>query len=369
MYSFNWLVSRKIDLAVFFLPFFFGVLALWLLQQPNAATSVAVFFLVSQFFGVGPLHLGPAWKLLNEPGIYECVVGTGRRKVFALSLLFGILLGVPFAYANYPAFVLAVFIAFTIHHLTAQNMGILRLYYNHGVEVVPERGLEVATVQWAAWFFSSVFVYRTALLTGLEGLVLLLFAAVALINCLISSSRYLQDVAAKARSKNLPINRAAILFWCVSLLFLAPLAFCGKSYEEGIMIPLVMHWVQYLGLNWILACRKQNDSAEKSGHIARLLLYCIGIACFVMTCGYGVAYGYTHEVFGQFGKTVYDLVFGFILALSFVHYLQDAFIWKFSEPVLRQEILAFLKVPPASNYVESGIAAKASEATRAVRQS
>jgi len=348
MYTFNWLVSRKVDLAVFFLPFFFGVLALWLLQQPNTAASVAVFFLVSQFFGVGPLHLGPAWKLLSEPRIYECVVGTGRRRIFALSLLFGILLGVPIAYAFYPAFVLAVFIAFTIHHLTAQNMGILRLYYNHGAEVVPERGLEVATVQWAAWFFSSVFVYRTALLTGLEGLVLLLFAAVSLINCLISSIRYFQDMTAKARSKDLPINRAAILFWCVSLLFLAPLAFWGKSYEEGIMIPLVMHWAQYLGLNWILACRKQKGSVEEHGHTSKLLVYGIGIACLFMTIGCVGALGYEYGAFGQYGKAVYDLVFGVILAFSFVHYLQDAFVWKFSEPVLRQEILAYLKESPSS---------------------
>lgn len=348
MYTFNWLVSRKVDLAVFFLPFLVGVLALCLIQQPAAAASVALLFLFSQFFGVGPLHLGPAWKLLSEPRIYECVVGTGRRRIFALSLLFGILLGVPLAYVAYPAFVLAAFIAFTIHHLTAQNMGILRLYYNHGVEVVPDRALEVATIQWAAWFFSSVFIYRTAVSTGLEGLVLLLFAAVTLANCLISSIRYFKDMTAKSRSSNLPMNRSAILFWVVSLLFLAPLAFLGKSYEEGIMIPLVMHWAQYLGLNWILACRRQNDSTEKSGHIAKLLLCCTGIAFFVMGCGYGVAYGYVHGAFGQFGKAVYDLVFGVILALSFVHYLQDAFIWKFSEPVLRQEILAYLKEPPSS---------------------
>ncbi|MCA9804377.1 MAG: hypothetical protein KC777_20550, partial [Cyanobacteria bacterium HKST-UBA02] len=37
------------------------------------------------------------------------------------------------------------------------------------------------------------------------------------------------------------------------------------------------------------------------------------------------------------------LISGAIMGLSFVHYLQDAWLWRFRDPFIRQSVLPFLK--------------------------
>jgi hypothetical protein len=128
------------------------------------------------------------------------------------------------------------------------------------------------------------------------------------------------------------INLPAQLFWLISITVLSPLALVSKDFNQAILIPLIVHWAQYVGLNVFYILNRYSSSPDSKAQLRGQLAYLIipGTICVA--------------IFFYLGTQVTTpLATGLIFGIGFVHYIQDAFLWRFRDPVLRQELLVFLK--------------------------
>jgi hypothetical protein len=142
------------------------------------------------------------------------------------------------------------------------------------------------------------------------------------------------------------INTAAQFFFCTSMISLAPLAFLGNTFAEGYMIPITVHWFQYIAINYVLVQNKYNVKERASNlplanfsfahPMTLFFILCLGIVVVTFTISGAKAMSICAQPLTQ------AILAGTILGLGNVHYFLDAFLWKFREPYQRQAILPYL---------------------------
>jgi hypothetical protein len=232
----------------------------------------------------------------------------------------------------------------SILHLVQQNVGILLLYHKPATgEAVVDRKLEGRSIQMAALFFYVTFLHRI-MLGNQPGIAFDLIKLFVLAAAALYVIKYLIELSKQLRSGK-HLNASAFLFWVYSVLFLTPLAFIGRDFTEAYVIPQVVHWFQYLGINYILVSRKYATEHKANlpwGH---------PIALFAATCLIFFLGIETISYFLQVTKgdsRIFPLFVGLSFGLGFCHYFQDSFIWRFRDPYLRSTVLPFVKgqVPP-----------------------
>ena len=225
----------------------------------------------------------------------------------------------------------------TVQHLTQQNVGILLLYHNSGEAVVP-RPLESRTLQIPAIMFTGLYLAHTFLQRAL----LIQLAEICIALCLLLCCNYLWHLYQEAQ-KGGRVNLSAVCFWLLSTWVFLPLAFCNVDFFTGMMIPVFVHWCHYLGLNYILVARKyaaENSSSTSTKRpIVLFFVICFAIAAIVTVAA---DFSYFFRTTVSLTKSILN---GFVLGFAFVHYFQDAFIWRFRDPFQRQSILPYLKQP------------------------
>ncbi|MCA9805764.1 MAG: hypothetical protein KC777_27520, partial [Cyanobacteria bacterium HKST-UBA02] len=264
-----WLVSARADGLFLFLPVMIALLAFGLLQSTPIKSSAILSFIVLQGLGLGPLHLGMTWAHFKDSDTRDHLIGPGKKRLLlAGAAVLGILgLSAVLTLAA-PVLVIALFMATSIHHIAKQNEGILLLYHNRDGECLPPRELENRTIILSAWLCAIIFLARQAPPASLQQLALSALAAVVSLFFAFSIRNYLASILMQART-GLAINVPALMFWGVCVAFLFPFAFQGENYTTALFAPLVMHWFQYVFINWILVCRRQ---ASKAGISLRSLL-------------------------------------------------------------------------------------------------
>jgi hypothetical protein len=203
----------------------------------------------------------------------------------------------------------------------------------------------VRTQHWTAIAFSLLFVRRLMPHNHVYELSLQALIAVSSIVAVVFVVQYIGSLRRQARA-GATINLPALFFWIGSALFILPTSFVGSEMREALLIPQMVHWFQYVGLNFVLVSRKY-----KAGATSTELPMAKPIAFFLLT-GATVAaammLGYWIVDVQAVKGTALNLIVGALYGIGFAHYWQDAFIWKFREPFNRQMMLPFLK-PAAAN--------------------
>lgn len=135
------------------------------------------------------------------------------------------------------------------------------------------------------------------------------------------------------------LNLSHFCFWLLCIAYLIPFAFLGKDYDDALMIPLVIHWCQYIGINYVVARRKYED-----GHTEDLpAKHPLGLYAL---SGFGLVS--VIAVLTYFQKSYGDnalpgqILRGAILGMGMVHYYLDGFIWRFRDKFPRDAMLPFL---------------------------
>jgi hypothetical protein len=333
------LSSPRAEILSFYLPLLFSIPFVLFLQLPQAKGSAILSFLILQGLGVGPFHLGTTWFHATDHNIRNYFFGSLRKaSIFLLSATLIVCFSVT-GMIFFQPIVQGIYLLWTVQHLTQQNVGILLLHHNgNSNEVVVERKLEVRTLHAAAWFFSLCFISKFAPAHSITQVFCVLVLIAALVDLGDSLVRYIGELKDQLRAGK-RLNLSAQSFWLLSVLFLVPLAI-GRDFNEALLIPLVLHWFQYIGLNLSIIKKKYQGTNRKMlilnlhpllqfvviGTLFTLLFLTVGV-CASLQC-----HGWQK-----------DALFGLVLSLGMIHYLHDAFLWRFREPFLRRELLTYIK--------------------------
>jgi hypothetical protein len=352
MLRYRWLFDGRTDLLLFFAPALVGLSVFLLLQ--DSPTSLVWNFLLLQGLGLGPFHLGASWFHLDDAEICDELIGFGKKKLIVLSTIAAIAAFSIVGMFVSPDLVIVLYLATTMHHIVRQNVGITLLYHNQGSEAVPDRDKELRPLYLSTWFCACAFIARNSPHDSLKQTVFAAGATILLFFVFWSIAQFVQDIRGKLQL-GLPLNVPALLFWFVSVLFFLPVGFLGRDFSQALIIPLVMHWFQYVGLNWVLVRRKGETGGfamSKGNDWRKFVAVSLVASLLVVLPGIIVHSGHTGSVWQKLWS-------GVMFFVTFIHYVQDAFLWRFRNPVLRRQMLAFLKPQIALRAAKTDLAALA----------
>lgn len=332
------MASREFDLLWFFAPLLVAIAASVCLQLPAAASPSLLFLFIVNAFGIGPMHQGPTWFFYFDKKNSQYWAQDPKRV--ALYYVAPLLVGAISVYlaVTTPWLGLTVTTLWGVQHFVQQNLGIVLLYHNKNAnEALPNRDLLSRSLWTPSIFFVSVFFYRQ-LFAGVESYwAMAAFAALALL-ALFDIARYLNNIL-KQVSAGASLNVPAFIFWLTSVLYFIPFVWPGQRVETAFLIPGTMHWCQYIGLNLILVRYKYQDEKRKFdipfNAQALMAVLCLGSLGIYMA---------THAIRLDFSPNSFNFKFmlGLSVAMSNIHYFQDAFFWRFREQFQRDSIMPYL---------------------------
>ena len=345
-FKYPWMFGRRFDLFFYFAPIAFGIACYALSQSILADSSTLWLVLAVNAFGAGPFHQGPTWFAYLDKKNRSHYASTDRLKlIFYLGPVLVMAVTV-LGWVYFRGIIYAITMAWAVQHIVQQNIGILLLYHNHGRgEALVEKKLE-SWSQWApAIFFSTFFIHRI-LFQNADNLIFTGITAVTGVWALTIVARYILTLIKKSNEGEY-INVPALLFWMVSVLSLAPFAFLGKSFDDAFVIPVTIHWFQYIGLNYMLV-RYKYSSEEEGENRANLpndnpmmLFFLMG----ALLLGMGLGLNLLKNSGLLESEILVSIIGGIVIGLANTHYFLDAFMWRFREDYQRNTILPFLIKP------------------------
>lgn len=332
---YNWMFGAGNDLAFYFLPIIFALL-LYGLTQSNLLSAGLLLAMVGNGMGLNQLHLGPSWFFyFDKNNTSHWNADPRQKRIYYLAplviLAASTILGVAEPGINYLLTTL-----WGMQHFIQQNYGILMLYHSKGSgEAVGDRFLASRSV-WAASLFFCLFYFQKLIFKG--GLSPL-FIGIAALFALVAAAYswlYLKHLG-KQLDQGATLNVPALLFWVMSIFYFSPFAICNYDATTAFVIPGVMHWSQYLLLNYLLVKYKYDDEQAERLTTPHPIFLFIALALFFWIASFSLVAWKLAD--GHLTK----LITGFLFGVSNVHYWQDAFLWRFREEFQRNSIMPYLK--------------------------
>jgi hypothetical protein len=333
-YSFAWLFGWQSDLLCFVAPVVFGAIMIYCPMRVFLLAAFCLFVVAELFPLVGTVHGAATWYHYTDKKNREYYFGTPKRLLLFLFAPMAISLLCAAAYVMHLKYaVFCIYMVWTVQHLTQQNVGILLLYHNPAEATVP-RVAEARSLQIPAILFGALFIAHQTV----DGPMFRGLALICILACLCISFHYLWQLYQKARD-GAPTNIPALIFWLISVWFFLPVVFAGDKFYQAMLLPLFIHWCQYVGLNCVLVARKYQTEKRRKAILTR------PVCAFILFCGVLAAlFFYSIYLSYALDKEIWrDWMAGLVMGGSLVHYFLDAFIWRFREEFQRQTILPFLK--------------------------
>ncbi len=341
--TFPWMFGRNIDLLFFFFPIVIGTMCFLMTQNSYVAASALWLFLAMDAFGAGPFHFGPTWfAYFDKKNLEYWKNNRSKQLIFFLAPPL-LIIFTTWGYvvkATHP-FVILVLTLWAVQHLVQQNVGILLLYHNQkSGEAIVNRQLEMRSQQWPAVLFTFIFIHRVYFHNSME-IGWLIFLALGTFVAFAPVVGYLNEMRKQIRDGS-NLNVPAFGFWLISLLCMVPFAFLGKDFAEAWIIPVTLHWFQYIGLNYALVKSKYSINQPGARYLSQvppLLLFFVTCSCFFLTAF--LIFQTAATIYGA-KSDISEFLTGFWLGLTSCHYFLDAFLWRFREPHARESILPHL---------------------------
>jgi hypothetical protein len=340
-FTFPWLLGARADVLCLLAPSLIAV-SIYLLfaGQPLWLDQYAPMLALTYAGNV--VHQGGTWfhYLDRRNRKHYFGMAWGKFRYIGAPALIIALSGIVGMYS--PHLVMIVYILWSLPHFVQQNVGILLLYhdYNSG-EAVVDRKIEVRSQQFAGLFFSLCACHRMALEATPLAQASAAVTGIVFFCAVFSCGAYLAQLFSKVR-KGAKLNVPALVFWFISVTYFLPLAYVGSDFGVSFMIPSLLHWIQYIGLNYILVKRKY-EGARQAKYLVRrrdpVSLF-IGFCLLLVIVQYGT-YVLLMLHLPQKTFSVFDSMF---LGIGMVHYLIDGLIWRFREPYNREAMLPYLRV-------------------------
>lgn len=333
-FYYPWMFGRTYDLAFFFCPIVLAF-ACFAAIQNNLIAQGVMFMVVTNALGIGPMHQGPTWFFYLDRKNREHWLGDWQRTLIYFAgppIVFGLsVLGSLYA----PGLNYLVTTSWGVQHFVQQNFGILMLYHNKGTaEALPPRSLMLRSLWAPAFFFSAVYAWRLIFKSPQVWPAYAVIAAVG-VWALFEIFIYLKELRRQTLA-GAKINVPALLFWALSVFYFAPFALLSVDESTAFVVPGTLHWVQYIALNWMLVRFKYVEERKEDLPPGNPVFLMILVSLFF----YGIWLAIVAAKYGD--KSQMQLMNGFLIGMSNVHYYQDAFLWRFREKFQRESIMPYL---------------------------
>ena len=350
----RWIHSPWFDRIFFIFPFWFSALYFLLIScLPKQASLIFVL----AYFLTAETHFGSTWVLYFDKGMHTYmqkrwfVFYIAPILIMVFSLLSCMWLGLA------PLIFVGIF--FSGLHVTGQSFGFVSLYRNSSGIVEASRrkmdrnvvyGFSFAFMGIGFWrFFLSGSIYPSIakiltyvpewLVMGSLKAFILLSSLWALVNMLRLLWRF-PNTKERLRGE---WKYWVVLFYSVCLY--SPYAFAPTAYD-AIAMGVGIHYLQYLGIMWVLHRNKAQRRPEKEKSFAFYKsIFKSPLLFAVLILGYAAIATLIREGGFEVSLKFFEPWYGLIIGLQIVHYHLDAFTWKFSRKEIRDEILPFLRTP------------------------
>lgn len=353
-FRFDYVSSPSFDTVFFLAPFWVSGLYIALLYAfPSYEAAI---FLIS-YMVLTETHFASTWTVYLDPK---------NREYYGKF---------PWIYYYIPLAIivaciglsLAVSLKFTIFftslasaiHVTRQSTGIVALYRGKAKQFDP---LDKRNENFALYFASASFLgfgferfYLSDTYVGIsEFLPSAIFSLISLavpvaiwgsaalavwfIGCVVK-----REARRIRAGEVVAVNKLLALAY--SLLLYSPYVFATRL-EHAAAIGVGIHYVQYLGIVWLLNRNKYPETADQKPIGLRLLAllsqhwqYRLP---YLLTYG-GIMLLLRQQGFNFARLEIESWVYSIPLALQATHYHIDAFLWRFSNPFVRESVLPYIR--------------------------
>lgn len=334
----DWMFDPYQDLLYFFLPVPLAIL-MFAAAVSSGSTHALLYSIISvELIGLGSFHQGATWFHFLDKNNRSHYLKGPRGKVNFILVPVLILLLMITGEIFIPALTFLIYMCWTLNHAVQQNIGVLLLYQNgksenarvpREIQIWSQRLIGLS----CALFFFRKFLAGDSPLSDWMWLPIGASFVAGIWYC----GLFIKNLSAQI-SEGKSFNLPEFAFWILSVTYLLPFAFLGNKYEDALLIPLVVHWCQYIGINYVLTSRKyEGESAGDLPSKHPIRLYVIS----------GLALVLFFEAMNAFYKCHSDgllgqVLTGFILGTGMVHYYLDGIIWRFRDKFPREAILPYL---------------------------
>jgi hypothetical protein len=140
------------------------------------------------------------------------------------------------------------------------------------------------------------------------------------------------------------VSLSRLLVWVYSMLLYSPYLFATRM-EHAITMGVGIHYVQYLGIIWWLNRNKYPNKPEETDW-AMKILGLMSQSVWVRL-PYLLGYGLLMLAFREYGlqdwtQSPQSWMYAIPVGLQFCHYHLDAYLWRFSNPFVRNTVLKYL---------------------------
>lgn len=343
MFSSQWVVSKKFDLTFFLLPFLMGGVYFLLIYffPAYALIITAVVWVV-----FAQAHFGSTWFIYFDKKNREYY----RQHPFTyyvmpLAVAAAVL---SIGYVNLTLLVVLISIA-SLYHVTKQSYGVLQLYRMKNGESSPtERQTEkLALFGWSLWFGGYGAFHLPdfrQFIVPVEALVRVGLWALFIVCALLTVLMIKQFLARPKNSAQKNIFLLASLALYSPYLYAAVILVDIYQMEIATLTSLIAHYMQYLGIVWLVNRNKYQETTPYGGQspILKTISRRVPLILAVIL-GYGLLMAAFRWGVPQENLVLYKILPNIVLALVAVHFYLDAFIWKFSNPYYRETVLPFIR--------------------------
>lgn len=335
-----WLIGKKEDITFFSLPVFIALLIFGMAQHPAVTNSVFLTMIAGYGFGLGPLHQGPSWFTYFDKDnfAYYSSNRLNQLRFFVMPPCL-IVIGIA-ATIICPLFLFGALTICHVDHLLQQTVRLARLYRQEGTFATCSPIMEGLSQYSVAAAFTMIGFFRFNFLNFATMPGAGLLTTVTCMLAFVSVVIYLTGIIGEHK-KGLPLHVPALLFWTISVLAWVPAAFV-TNFFNAFLLPLTIHWFQFIGFNSVLVERKAK--ADRSSHpestkpafppAATLLTMSFTYMALFIAIDWAC-----HSNMAVLMKVI---GLGILAGLSMCHYMLDTFIWRFQDEYPKKNIVPYI---------------------------
>tara|TARA_Y200000002_G_scaffold327420_1_gene290506 strand:- start:173 stop:1162 length:990 start_codon:yes stop_codon:yes gene_type:complete len=314
--------NRKLDNIFINFPLWFPLLYIFI--TTNFPSSSKILF-ISSLFLFAETHFASTWLFFFDNKNWGWIKKNYYKIIFIPSYLLFLVIVIWFFS---PSLIIILHYLASGWHVTKQSIGILKInqitkkYYSFTINII----------SFLCLFFGLLNPgIISATLTVIQLNTIILFCSIVYIWVLF------QDTA-KGPIKYLP-NLMPLI---TGILIYLPLLFF-KNLAVATAVGVGMHWCQYIAIMWSIELRKNRKKSKKNNFssifkksISSKLIFIFTYSIVMTTC---VLLGMP-EVNEE--NVDYSLIYLLPLLFQFFHFYIDGFIWKFSDPHIRENVMSNL---------------------------
>lgn len=345
IYDSQWIINKKFDLFFFIGSALLGAayfFLLLLIPRHALLITAVVWVLFAQ------THFGSTWFVYLDKKNRAYFKERAWKYYGIPAFIFAAVLAI--GYASQVLLVVLISIA-SLYHVTKQSAGILNLYRvrNKEFELAVRKAETGAMFAWSLFFggygglslpdFRHIF---GAFLPLAKVGVWATFAA-ACVFSLVILNQY-RKRAMNSLPKTLFLLNSVLLY--SPYLYAAVILVDIYQMEIATLTALITHYMQYMGLVWLINRNKyqgQTEYAHQNPFLhtltkkyAYIIAAILGYALIMALFRWGVPVT-VHNTF------LTRMLPNVVLALTAIHFYLDAFIWRFRNPFIKETVAPFIK--------------------------